>query len=304
MAESLVRDRASVAAVGLAGVLLRPAGAVPNAGVIVIGGSEGGYHERDAAAFAAHGYASLALAYFGADGVPPVLKEIPLEYFFRAVDLLTGLGAARVGLVGGSRGGEASLLIASCDQRVDAVVSVVGSGVVTPGIDYSLGRLDRILGAGTVAWTLAGDPLPALPHRIAPQLARAIESYGTIALRDAFAPLPDDRTELARISIPIERSRAAVLLIAGGDDRMWDAPAYHAVAAERLAAAGHPFPVEHVVLPGAGHQLAGPPGAPIRTITTPGPGATFQTGGDPVTTTAAREQAWRRTLEFLDLHLS
>lgn len=58
------------------------------------------------------------------------------------------------------------------------------------------------------------------------------------------------------------------------------------------------------MLPGAGHQLAGPPGAPITTTTSPGPGVTFETGGDPAITTAARQETWHRTLKFLDLHLA
>ena len=96
---------------GIAGVLVRPASGAERA-VVVIGGSEGGLHERDAVALAEEGFAALALAYFGAPGVPPVLVDVPLEYFTRALDLLEAQGFApgSIGLLGGvarRRGGSA-----------------------------------------------------------------------------------------------------------------------------------------------------------------------------------------------------
>lgn len=299
----MIHDTQSPQQAGLSGVFVRPDGAMPMAGVIVIGGAEGGMHEPDAAALAYHGFAALALAYFGAPGVPPVLKEIPLEYFFNAIDFLLAQGVERVGLVGGSRGGEASLLVASCDPRVAAVVSVVGSGVVTSGIDYSQGTLDRILSTPVTSWTLAGAPLPQLPYSVPADLADKVSARATVRLRDYFAPLPTDPAELERIAIPVERSKAAILLIAGADDRSWDSPAYHAIAAARLKAAKYAHAWENIVLPGVGHLIAGPPRGPITSSTGPGPGITFDFGGDPEITTAARAETWQRTVAFFEQHL-
>lgn len=293
-------DREAPRTAGLSGVLVTPPDAAPTAGVLLVGGSEGGLHERDAIALAQEGFVVLALAYFGAPGVPPVLKELPLEYFSQAIDFLADRGVTSIGVLGGSRGGEAGLLVASRDERVRAVVSVVGSGVVTQGIDYSLGSVDRIMGTPTTAWTVDGMPLPALPNQVTPDFTKAVAARGVVALGTQYGPLPADPDELERISIPIERSRAAVLLISAEHDAMWNSPAYHAVAAERLVAAAHPQRWEHVVLPGAGHAIAGPPGAPFTSSTSPGPaGVTFEMGGDPAITTAARAEAWQRTVEFL-----
>jgi dienelactone hydrolase len=47
--------------------------------VIVLGGSEGGTMRDRAALLASHGYAALALAYFGAPGLPQELDRIPVE---------------------------------------------------------------------------------------------------------------------------------------------------------------------------------------------------------------------------------
>jgi Acyl-CoA thioester hydrolase/BAAT N-terminal region len=57
--------------------------------VLVFGGSGGGLTTSSAAALlAAHGYPSLALAYFKAPGLPQSLHNLPLEYFTSALKLL------------------------------------------------------------------------------------------------------------------------------------------------------------------------------------------------------------------------
>ncbi|WP_456786863.1 alpha/beta hydrolase [Cellulomonas sp. P5_C5] len=295
--QRVIRDRAVCRAHGIAGVLVRPASGADCA-VVVIGGSEGGLHERDAVALAEAGFAALALAYFGAPGVPSDLVDLPLEYFTRALDLLEAQGFApgSIGLLGGSRGGEAALLVGSRDERVGSVVSVVGSGVVTQGIDYGAGRLDAILQSSGPAWTVGGEPLPFLPYEVAPELLETIERGEPVALRDAFAALPTDPAALDLVSIPVERIRGGVLLVAGGHDQMWDSPAYHRVAADRLA--DHPYPWANVVLDSVGHMVAGPPGGSTASEG-PGPGVTFRFGGDPVLTQHARAETWSRSIGFL-----
>src|SRR5581483_4943151 len=49
--------------------------------VLVLGGSEGGLPGFTSRMLAAHGYPSLALAYFKEPGLPQTLDRIPLEYF-------------------------------------------------------------------------------------------------------------------------------------------------------------------------------------------------------------------------------
>jgi hypothetical protein len=295
----LVRDREVCRAHGIAGVLVEPRAGSDRA-VVVLGGSEGGMHERDAVALAEEGFTALAVAYFGAPGIPSALVGIPLEYFTRALDLLEerGFAPGSIGLLGGSRGGEAALLVGSRDERVGSVVSVVGSGVVTQGIDYGAGRLDAILGTSGPAWTVDGEPLPFLPYEVTPGLVGTIERGEAVALRDGFAALPTDSDALAAVSIPVERIRGGVLLVAAGDDQMWDSPAYSQVAADRLARAEHPYPWANVVLDHVGHMIAGPPGG-ASTSHGPGPGVTFRYGGDPIITARVRGETWDRTTGFL-----
>ena len=53
--------------------------------VMVLGGSEGGlrYSTANARDLAQAGFPAFATAYFGMEGLPPYLEEIPLEYFFK-----------------------------------------------------------------------------------------------------------------------------------------------------------------------------------------------------------------------------
>lgn len=291
---------------GLSGKVFSPAPLMhPQKAVIVVGGSEGGLHERDAQALAQAGFTVLALAYFGASGVPTSLHKIPLEYFSRAVDLLISLGAVpgAIGILGGSRGGEAALAVAARDPRIGAVVSVVGSGVITQGIDYAAGSLDRILAKCVPAWTFGGTSLPYLPNRVTPDLIRQVNQGGVIRLAQTYAPLPSDQVALDAISTPVERIRGAVLLISAEDDGMWDSRALSQVAADRLECARHAYPWQHDVMKGAGHMLAGVPGAPITSSTGPGPGVMFDYGGDPAITTEARQATWELSVTFLQKNL-
>lgn len=59
--------------------------------MLVLGGSEGGDSVSvvdTAGILAAHGYPTLALAYFKEPGLPSALERIPLEYFARALRML------------------------------------------------------------------------------------------------------------------------------------------------------------------------------------------------------------------------
>jgi len=84
--------------------------------VLEFGGSEGGLGGLSTASLpASHGYPTLAVAYFHADGLPDSLKNIPLEYFATAARLLAkqpGVDPEHLIALSASRGTEAALLLA------------------------------------------------------------------------------------------------------------------------------------------------------------------------------------------------
>jgi dienelactone hydrolase/NTP pyrophosphatase (non-canonical NTP hydrolase) len=295
--------RTDVGERGLVGVLYRPAGDRPLPSVLMLGGAEGGLHEDNAALLAAHGYVVLALGYYGMPGLPQTLTSIPVEYFATALSYLADradVTAGRIAVHGGSKGGEAALLIGSIYPAVRAVVSIVGGGLVTQGIsqDVETGSLLEILRTPVPNWTYQGRELPYLPNVVTPRMEAAVAAGGPVSLGWA-APDLSDAAKVAEAAIPVERIAGPVLLISGADDQTYG-PAFQEAAAQRLAAARHPYPFRHVVHEGAGHLIAAPPYRPTTQSVFPGPGVPFQYGGTPAADAAARLATWHETLRFLD----
>jgi dienelactone hydrolase len=288
---------------GLVGVLYRPEDATGVAPVMLLGGSEGGLHEDDAALLAAHGHAVLALAYYGLPGLPATLRDIPLEYFERALDYLEALpfaDAERLTVIGGSKGGEAALLIGSRSPRVRAVVSMAGSGLLTQGIDQDVltGSFLDIMKTPVATWTSRGEPLPFLPNVVTPELEARARDGEPISLRDAIGPAIAVTDLHDACAIPVERINGPVLLLVGEDDQGYGV-AFHQVAADRLHANRHRHPWRHIVYPEAGHLIIVPPYRPTTDSTSPGPGVVFEHGGTPEADARARADVWRQILEFL-----
>jgi dienelactone hydrolase len=130
---------------------------------------------------------------------------------------------------------------------------------------------------------------------VTPEVEKAAAAGAPVRLRDVFEPgLALDVLEAA--TVPVERITGPVLLLSTEDDGGYG-PDFHRIAADRLAAHGRRF--GHVVYPGAGHLIAAPPYAPTTLLTGPGPAVTFDHGGTPAATAAARADAHRRVLAFL-----
>lgn len=183
--------------------LPKAAGKVP--AVIAVGGSEGGLGTGDANGqmMAPYGIAVLGLAYFKETGLPATLDQIPLEYFITALDFLQTrkeVDGDRIGFVGGSRGAELALLIASMDARIKSVVATTPSEVAWFG---------RTLPRS--AWTLAGQDVPALRLALdetAPQLSR-------------FVAALDNRQNVRQARLAVEKINGPILLISAENDQVW-----------------------------------------------------------------------------------
>jgi dienelactone hydrolase len=279
---------------GLRGVWFLPPGDGPHPAVIVLGGSEGGLPVRSAAPLlASHGYATLALAYFGLPGLPRGLVNIPLEYFGKAIAHVRAAIAPRndfVAVYGGSRGGELALLVASLYADIRAAVAVVPSGVIVGAFGPSEPGDLRPSGA----WTLAGKPLPDMGQN---------NRYANSGVADPvqrFLNLMRDLDAVERATIPVQLIKGPVLMVSGRDDQIWPSFELAEIARRRLEEHNHPWPFEHISYPDAGHGMV-PPYAPTTatTIVHPVNRRSYALGGTPKGQIEANVAHWRRTLDFL-----
>lgn len=280
----------------LFGQLFVPDGDARYPPVLLLGGSEGGFHKRHPALIARHGFAVLSLAYFGYPRQPN-LVEVPLEHFEHALRWLLAhprVTGRRAAVIGGSFGGLAGPLVgATYPELVGAVVALGGSGVITSGIPGQPTLLENFSDARS-PFSLRGRPL-AFIHGTGEEFERQCRSGGPVEMRLAFETAMSDAEARQRATIPVETIDGPLLMLSGEDDRSWPCVALSEVAVRRRRHAG--LPVEHVVYPGAGHLIIPPPYGP----TTPLPMPPFQilVGGTAERTAAAREDVWRRALEFL-----
>jgi dienelactone hydrolase len=294
----IVRER------GLVGPFFQSSDVVPAAGILLLGGSEGGLHELDAALLASHGYAVLALAYFGMEGVSPTLVNIPLEYFATAIAWLheqPGLRTDCLGVLGGSRGGELALLLGTTFPAITAVVSYLGSGVITQGIGS--GDILAMINTGQPSWTCHGQPLPYLRSHATPAFEAQVHAGAPIELRLVFLAALDNTKAVEAATIPVERINGAVLLVSTGDDRIWPNARLSEIAIDRLRRHGHPHPYHHLYYEPAGHGIIAPPYGPTTLLDGPGPGVSFSLGGTAKDNAFARADAWSHVLTFFGQQL-
>ena len=265
--------REEIAGNGLQGTLFLPPGTGPFPGVVVLTGSGGGRNEGQAARFASAGFAAFALAYFGEPGVAADLVRIDLRYFERAFRWLLGRDDVRgdlVSVVGTSRGGELTLLLASRFPVVGTAIAYVPSGIVHSGIYKGpRGWLSDV-----PSWTIDGEAVPYLDH-----------DRGNRELSDPVACSPIYAADLwpyepvTRATIPVERSSAGILLLSGTDDDVWPSTLFCDLVMARLRR--YPKPARHLAFPGAGHRFVFPtlPGT-VTTSVHPQGGERLTMGGD------------------------
>jgi dienelactone hydrolase len=273
---------------GLFGNFFPAQGEGPNAGILLLGGSEGGLGNgalNMALALQQEGFSVLQLAYFGAPGMSDTLERIPLEVFDRGLDWLgaqPGVDRRRLALVGASKGAEAALLVATRRSDVRAVVAGMPTSVVWNGIDWRRGGQSE-----SSSWTSGGQEILTMPFSSWNQAEGVISVYRSI--ED-----PAHHATAERAAIPIEHARAHMLLVCGEAEAMWPAcPMSRAIAARAAERDGPP--VHILQYTDAGHLVFGPPIPPNH--------ASYQRlgmfGGTVNGNASARADSWPRVITFL-----
>jgi dienelactone hydrolase len=282
---------------GVVGLFARPSSNGPHPGVIAFGGSGGGLGPAAAwaPALAEHGYAVLALAYFGLPGLPRDLRNIDVEVVAKAaqwLDRQPGIAPTPLAVMGVSRGSELAFLAGIHVERIGPVVALAPSGVAWFALDTN-GPADA------PTWILNGTPVPY------PWPAGGVTtptSQEPVALRPMFEHLLLDRAAIRRAEIAIEHCPGPLLLVSGDADLMWPSTTFAELITKRLARTGATLECTHLRYPDAGHAFAGPTGTPVPSHVPAHPltGASYAFGGTETGNAAAQADSWPRIIEFLD----
>lgn len=220
----------------------------PNQPLLVgLGGSEGGNAwatarwKKTRDMFLDSGYAFLAIGYFGAEGAPDQLDRIALEDVHQAIaEALENpvVDDGRVAVIGGSKGAELALLLASVYPDIACVVSIVGCHAAFPALTLS---------ASTSSWSYQGKEVPFVP---APW--RAVPAIVKRDMRCAFEIMLEDTTAVNRALIKVENIRGPILCLSATKDEMWPSTEMSEAIMKRLDDKQFPYAHKHIAVEG-GH---------------------------------------------------
>ena len=255
--------------------------------VLVIGGSDGGISptaDGMAQALSEAGFHAMALSYWGAPGQPDEMRALPLEYFDTALDWLARRPGVnrRIAVSGYSKGGEAALLVGVRRGDLAAVVAGVPSHVAWQSAE-PLGTFFN----PTSTFAADGEEIPYMPYGNVNFFSSTLGPY------EIHAKSLIDEADHPEAVIPVERIRGRLLLLCGGRDRVWPSCRMSEQIVERIAERGGTAPV-FLRYPAAGHSVLGAPPTAARPET-----MAIGFDGAPEATTAARQDAWPKVINFL-----
>jgi uncharacterized protein len=185
--------------------------------VVIIGGSRAGIWSIAPSFldYLKRHYSVLLLAYFGVDGLPKKLKQVPLEYFIRGIEkvrALLKLKDQEVAIIGNSKGGEAALLISEY-VNPRAVIACVPSCYVWQGIPKDV--FDMMFPRSS--WTCQGKPLPFIRMRYDRKILRDIRNK---VFRSCYQKSMDANID-PKVRIDLSRYRGKLLLLSSDVDTYW-----------------------------------------------------------------------------------
>lgn len=264
--------------------------------VIVLGGSTGGFNEPVAQALARKGYVALALAYFGVEGLPNSLENIPLEYFLNAIRWLkkqSQVKLKRVHVHGVSRGGEAVMLLASTfPNEIASVIAIVPSCVTYGGYPNRKNS----------AWTLNDKALPVAPAPEESDEQKQQDIHGSVNSTKLFLEkMRDNPEKFEAAMIKVEDIKCPLLIITGKDDRMWPSWLYGDMVMNRLDACKSSIYRKHLSYENVGHMILPSEYAPVITEAQKHPvtGLLYEMGGNKTAQAEANRDSWLKIVDFL-----
>jgi hypothetical protein len=262
--------------------------------VITFGGSDGGitFGRRFAQFLSSNGYPCVAIAYFGFEGIAPILSRIPLEIVGNCISFIKKQPGydGHIGICGISRGGEHSLLASCCHPEITATLSHTPSDVAWGGMLFEMDK---------ASWTFKGEEIPWIACDIT--FENAVVGPDKLFLTTpGFRRLIRDQAAAARAQMPLERIAGDVLLISGDNDNVWCADEFCRRAVQRFKEKGFKNRVVHLAYENHGHETFTIGLLPTTQTAYKAMGITGCMGGDPKANAHATHATRRAMLEFLE----
>lgn len=215
--------------------------------LVGLGGSEGGnawtrgMWKAQRERFLDQGYAMLAVGYFGTPNSPEHLDRISLDGIHAAIIRAAGdprVDGRCIALIGGSRGGELALLLASLYPDIGAVVAIVPGSAVFPALNMAM---------TTPGFSLHGQPLPFVPVPWSATPDLLVQD-----LRGAFEKMMANADAMEAAAIAVERINGPVMFVSASQDEFWPSREMSDAMMARLEQHGFKHRAEHLVVQG-GH---------------------------------------------------
>lgn len=219
--------------------------------LVGLGGAEGGnawagdYWSEQRNRFLDQGFSFLALGYFGMEGVSRDLDRIPLDGVMGTI-----LAAAQnpnidescIILLGGSKGAELSLAMASYYVEIKGVVAIVPGSAIFP--------------AQTIALNTSSFALNDAPLNFVPIPFSATPALIAGDLRAVWEEMLKNDSAMEAAAINVEKINGPIFFLSATQDEMWPSAEMAADMMERLSLKQFPHFSEHVA-------IAGNHGAPL-----------------------------------------
>lgn len=207
--------------------------------------------EKYAALFAEKGYSSLAMTYYGAEGLPNKMRAIPLEMFQAAADCMKSFGNGRykrLGIYGNSKGGGIALLAASCVPDISLCIAASAFGHIMQGDGKASENKCRAM----VSFKGQDFPYVKKEHLLSNFLKRCIRERN---MRLLYFFEEWDRKGTEENEIPVEKINGDILLLTSTHDE--SVPAKHdaELMMKRLERSGFAHRYKHINSEIGSHNL-------------------------------------------------
>ncbi len=218
--------------------------------LVYFGGSEGGnsmtkeHNIIERKMYTDKGYAMLAIGYFGMEGIPKELDRISLNAIYeeiKQVQTNPRIDATCVAVMGGSKGAELALALASKYPDINAVVSFAGSHVSFNSINIAADGKTGSFSFNNSSLPYVTVPIRAIPYMLIGDFRKVHE----LALEDASA------VEAAVIAV--ENIKGPILLVSGEKDHIWPSAEMSVEVINRLKVKGFGYPYQHIMVPNGNH---------------------------------------------------